>query len=115
MASIAVCREREREGESERLTPDDPQRFPWHFPRPFPDLPLSDVLHPQAEGPLQAGAELQSIAADLDDVVDKGAHGRQGERRREKHHIAELYKHFLVVLKRTLRTSISGDGGFICV
>ena len=86
--------------------------FPPPF-RAFPDLPLPDVLHPQAEGPLQAGAELQSIAADLDDVVDKGTHGRQGERRREQHHITKLYKHLLVVLKRALRKSLSGDRALV--
>lgn len=81
----------------------------WHFPGLVPDLPLSDVLHPQSEGSLQAGAELQGVAADLDDVVDKGTHGRQGERWREEHHVAKLYEHFLVVLKRTLGTNVSGE------
>lgn len=66
------------------------------------DLPLSDVLHPLSEGSLQAGTELQGIAADLDDVVDKRAHGCQGKRGGEEHHVAKLNEHFLVVLKRVL-------------
>lgn len=44
-----------------------------------PDLPLADALHSDAEGPLQAGAELEGVAADLDDVVDERAHGGQRE------------------------------------
>lgn len=66
------------------------------------DLPLSDVLHPLSKGSLQASTELQGVAADLDDVVDKSTHGRQGKRRGEEHHIAKLNEHFLVILKRVL-------------
>lgn len=74
------------------------------FPQrgPFPDLPLADVLHPLTKGPLQASAQLQGVAADLDDVVDKSAHGRQRERRGEEHHISKLDEHLLIVLKRVL-------------
>lgn len=43
------------------------------------DLPLADALHSDSEGPLQAGAELKGIAADLNDVVNKSAHGSQRE------------------------------------
>lgn len=69
------------------------------------DLPLSYVLHPLPKRSLQTGTELQSIAAYFDDVVDKGAHGRQRKRRREKHHIAKLNEHLLVVLKCVLSGS----------
>lgn len=68
----------------------------------YTDLPLSNVLHPLSEGSLQASTELQGVAADLDYVVDKSAHGRQGKCRREEHHIAKLNEHFLVVLKCVL-------------
>lgn len=67
-----------------------------------PHLPLPDVLHPLAEGPLQAGAELQGVAADLHNVVDEGAHGGQRERRGEEDHVAELNEHLLVVLEGSL-------------
>lgn len=43
------------------------------------DLPLADALHPDAEGPLQAGAELKGIAADLNDIVNERAQGSQRE------------------------------------
>lgn len=77
--------------------------WPEVFPDIFhTDLPLSDVLHPLSERSLQAGAELQGVTADLDDVVDKSTHGRQGKRGGEEHHIAELNEHFLVVLERVL-------------
>lgn len=68
----------------------------------FPDLPLADVLHPLSKGPLQASAELQGVAADLDDVVDKSAHGRQRKRGGEEHHISELNEHLLIILERVL-------------
>lgn len=66
------------------------------------DLPLADVLHPLPKRSLKAGAELQGVAADLDDVVDESTHGRQRKRRGEEHHVAKLDKHFLVVLKGVL-------------
>lgn len=66
---------------------------------------MADVLHPLSKGSLQASAELQGVAADLDNVVDKSAHGRQGKRRGEEHHIAELDEHFLVILERVLSDS----------
>lgn len=68
----------------------------------YPDLPLSNVLHSLSERPLKASAEFQGITADLDYVVDKSTHGRQGKRRGEKHHIAKLNEHLLVVLKCVL-------------
>lgn len=85
------------------------EKPPWHFPRTwsFPDLPLADVLHPLTKGPLQAGAQLQGVTADLDDVVDKSTHGRQGERRGEENHISKLDEHLLIVLKGVLQKSIS--------
>lgn len=67
------------------------------------DLPLADALHPDPKGPLQASAQLEGIAADLDDVVNECTHGRQGEGRGEEHHVAELDKHLLVVLEGVLR------------
>lgn len=69
----------------------------------FTDLPLADALHPDPKGPLQASAQLEGIAADLDDVVNECAHGSQRERRGEQHHVAELDKHLLVVLEGVLR------------
>ena len=100
-------REREkRKGRCDHLPPwcglEDPLTF---FQNQTTDLPLSDVLHSLSEGSLEAGTELQGIAADLNDVVDKSAHGRQGKRRREEHHVAKLNKHLLVVLKRILLKS----------
>ena len=67
------------------------------------DLPLADALHPLAEGPLQAAAELEGVAADLDDVVDERAQSGQREGRGEQHHVAELDEHLLVVPERVLR------------
>lgn len=72
------------------------------------DLPLADALHPDPEGPLQASAQLEGIAADLDDVVNERAHGRQRESRGEEHHVAELDKHLLVVLEGVLR-QVAGE------
>lgn len=66
---------------------------------------MSDVLHSLSKGSLEAGTELQGIAADLDDVVYESTHGCQGKRRREEHHVAKLNKHLLVVLKRILSKS----------
>lgn len=67
------------------------------------DLPLADALHSESKGPLQTGAELKGIAADLNDVVDESAHGSQREGRGEEHHVAKLDKHLLVVLEGVLR------------
>lgn len=67
------------------------------------DLPLADALHPDPKGPLQASAQLEGIAADLDDVINECAHGSQREGRGEEHHVAELDKHLLVVLEGVLR------------
>lgn len=69
----------------------------------FSDLPLADALHPEPEGTLQASAQLEGIAADLDDVVNECTHGRQGEGRGEEHHVAELDEHLLVVLEGVLK------------
>lgn len=43
------------------------------------DLPLADALHSDSKGPLQTSAELEGIAADLNDVVNESAHGSQRE------------------------------------
>lgn len=66
------------------------------------DLPLADALHPDPKGSLQTSAELEGIAADLDDVVNESAHGSQREGRGEEHHVAKLDKHLLVVLEGVL-------------
>lgn len=66
------------------------------------DLPLADALHPDPKGPLQTSAELEGIAADLDDVVNESTHGSQREGRGEEHHVAKLDKHLLVVLEGVL-------------
>lgn len=78
------------------------------FSADFSDLPLADALHPDPKGPLQASAQLEGIAADLDDVVNERAHGRQREGRGEEHHVAELDKHLLVVLEGVL-TEAAGE------
>lgn len=80
----------------------------------FSDLPLANALHPDPKGSLQASAQLEGIAADLDDVVNECAHGRQREGRGEEHHVAKLDKHLLVVLESVLeqqpqRLSDNGD------
>ena len=67
------------------------------------DLPLADALHSNSERPLQPSAQLKGIAADLNDVVDESAHGCQGKGGGEKHHVAKLDKHLLVVLEGVLR------------
>lgn len=67
------------------------------------DLPLADALHSDSKGPLQTSAELEGIAADLNDVVNESAHGSQRESRGEEHHVAKLDKHLLVVLEGVLR------------
>lgn len=67
------------------------------------DLPLANALHPDPKGSLEASAQLEGIAADLDDVVNERTHGRQREGRGEEHHVAKLDKHLLVVLEGVLR------------
>ena len=71
---------------------------PW----PFPHLPLANAFHPLPKGPLQPRAQLEGVTADLDEVVDEGTEGSQGEGRREKHDIAKLHEHLLVVLECVL-------------
>lgn len=66
-------------------------------------LPLADALHPHSERPLQPGAQLERVAADLDDVVDERAHGGQREGGGEEHHVAKLDEHLLIVLEGVLR------------
>ena len=48
---------------------------PW----PFPHLPLANAFHPLPKGPLQPRAQLEGVTADLDEVVDEGTEGSQGE------------------------------------
>lgn len=78
-------------------------------------LPLADALHTDSKGPLQAGAELKGITADLNDVVDESAHGSQRKGRGEEHHVAKLDKHLLVVLESVLRrTKWSNKPNAVC-
>lgn len=76
------------------------------------DLPLADALHPDPKGPLQTSAELEGIAADLDDVVNESTHGSQREGRGEEHHVAKLDKHLLVVLEGVLAGRRQGHFDF---
>jgi len=97
MASITFCKS-DSAGD-EPPASRDPRRAP---PPPLPHLPLPDALDPLAEGTLEPRAELEGVAADLDDVVHQGAHGGQGEGGGEEHHVAELDEHLLVVLEGVL-------------
>ena len=66
------------------------------------DLPLANVFHSLAERPLQTSAELQSITADLNDVVDKSTQGCQGKCRGKQDNVSKLDEHLLVILKGVL-------------
>lgn len=98
MASIAVCLFRETQRHF-YLRPVVQTMF---YKTKCLDLPLPNVLYSLSERPLKAGAQFQGITADLNDVVDESTHGRQGKRRGEKHHIAKLDEHLLVVLQCVL-------------
>lgn len=107
MASITFCKSGGDGGEPQ--TPKPPLRTSPRCPRGA-HLPLADALDALAEGSLQPRAELEGVAADLDDVVDQGAHGGQREGRGEEHHVAELDEHLLVVLEGVLRGGNRGVG-----
>lgn len=75
---------------------------PGSEPLALPHLPLANAFHPLPKGPLQPRAQLEGVTADLNEVVDEGTEGSQGEGRREKHDIAKLHEHLLVVLECVL-------------
>ena len=66
------------------------------------DLPRSDVRDALPEGSLVDEAELEGVAADLDEVVDEGAEGGERVSRREERHVSELDEHLEVVLESAL-------------
>jgi len=53
-------------------------------------LPAADVAHALGEGPLVDEAELEGVAAHLDEVVEEGAEAGQRVRRAEQGHVPEL-------------------------
>ena len=66
---------------------------------PITHLPGADAVDPLSEGPLVHMAQLERVAADLDDVVEEGTEAGQGIRRGEERHIPELDEHLQVVLE----------------
>ena len=67
---------------------------------PLTYLPGTNALYCLTKRTLHGAAQLEGIAADLDDVVDECTHGGHGEGGGEQGHVAKLDQHLQVVLER---------------
>lgn len=62
-------------------------------------LPDADVFYSLAKRSLERHAELESIAPDLNDVVEQSAHSGHWKSRGKQSHVTKLYQHLQIILK----------------